>query len=70
MPAETRIPDGSIWSHVSSTASLAGALAGYALTNDEIKHWKNGKTSSHPYLAIFSFSPVQEMSLFHHSEKS
>lgn len=61
MPAETRIPDGSIWSHASLTAALAGALAGYDLTTDDIKQWKSGKNPSHPYLAIFSFSPVQEL---------
>ncbi len=60
MPAETRLPDGSIWSHASLTASLAGALAGYDLTSDEIKRWPSGKASSRPYLATFSFSPVQD----------
>ncbi|MBD2139426.1 type III-B CRISPR-associated protein Cas10/Cmr2 [Anabaena sp. FACHB-1237] len=61
MPAETRIPDASIWSHVSMTAALAGGFAGYDLTLDEIKNWPRGKAVSHPYLAVFSFSPVQEL---------
>ena len=61
MPAETRIPDASIWSHVSMTAALAGGFAGYDLTLDEIKNWPRGKEVSHPYLAVFSFSPVQEL---------
>ena len=61
MPAETRIPDASIWSHVSMTSALAGGFAGYDLTLDEIKNWPRGKAVSHPYLAVFSFSPVQEL---------
>jgi len=61
MPAETRIPDASIWSHVSMTAALAGGLAGYDLTLDEVKKWPKGKEVSHPYLAVFTFSPVQEL---------
>ena len=32
MPAETRIPDASIWSHTSLTAAIAGALTGFDLT--------------------------------------
>ncbi|AFZ61248.1 type III-B CRISPR-associated protein Cas10/Cmr2 [Anabaena cylindrica FACHB-243] len=61
MPAETRIPDASIWSHVSMTAALAGGFAGYDLTLDEIKNWPRKKPVSHPYLAVFSFTPVQEL---------
>ncbi|WP_235335319.1 type III-B CRISPR-associated protein Cas10/Cmr2 [Aphanizomenon flos-aquae] len=61
MPAETRIPDASIWSHVSMTSALAGGFAGYDLTLDEIKNWPRGKAVSHPYLAVFSFTPVQEL---------
>nr|WP_275973888.1 type III-B CRISPR-associated protein Cas10/Cmr2 [Argonema galeatum] len=62
MPAETRLPDSSIWSHASITAALAGALAGYHLTPADIeKKWPSDKTLSHPYLATFSFTPVQEL---------
>ncbi len=62
MPAETRIPDGSIWSHLSLTAALAGALAGYDLTPAEVQRWPHGEAElSRPYLATFSFSPVQEL---------
>nr|WP_304511115.1 type III-B CRISPR-associated protein Cas10/Cmr2 [Dolichospermum sp. LEGE 00246] len=43
------------------TSALAGALAGYDLTLDEVKNWPKGKEVSHPYLAVFSFSPVQEL---------
>ncbi|MFQ3680282.1 MAG: type III-B CRISPR-associated protein Cas10/Cmr2, partial [Pseudanabaenaceae cyanobacterium] len=61
MPAETRIPDGSIWSHLSLTAALAGALAGYDLTAEDVNHWTRGEAGlSRPALAAFSFSPVQE----------
>ncbi len=62
MPAETRLPDSSIWSHGSLTAALAGALAGYNLTTAEIEHWSSKTmTLSHPYLATFTFTPVQEL---------
>jgi CRISPR-associated protein Cmr2 len=62
MPAETRLPDSSIWSHTSITAALAGALAGYNLTSEDIKsNWSSDQTLSHPYLATFSFSPIQEL---------
>lgn len=61
MPAETRIPDASIWSHTSLTAALAGALAGYDLTQDALKHWPNKQETSRAYLAVFSFTPVQEL---------
>ncbi|MFM6533695.1 MAG: type III-B CRISPR-associated protein Cas10/Cmr2, partial [Dolichospermum sp.] len=61
MPAETRLPDASIWSHVSMTSALAGALAGYDLTAAQIQRWQGNDELSHPYLAVFSFSPVQEL---------
>jgi CRISPR-associated protein Cmr2 len=62
MPAETRIPDGSIWSHVSLTAAMAGALAGYDLTETEVNRWTKGEENlSRPYLAAFTFSPIQEL---------
>jgi CRISPR-associated protein Cmr2 len=62
MPAETRIPDGSIWSHTSITAALCGALAGYDLTEEDItERWSKDKPLSRPYLAAFSFTPVQEL---------
>jgi CRISPR-associated protein Cmr2 len=62
MPAETRLPDSSIWSHASLTAALAGALTGYDLTTAAIERWSSDKmTLSHPYLATFTFSPVQEL---------
>jgi CRISPR-associated protein Cmr2 len=60
MPAETRLPDSSIWNHASLTAAMAGALAGYDLTQSDIENWQD-KRKSHPYLAVFSFTPVQEL---------
>jgi CRISPR-associated protein Cmr2 len=61
-PAETRLPDSSIWSHASLTAAIAGALAGYDLTTEEIKEkWNTKKTLSHAYIASFTFSPIQEL---------
>jgi len=50
MPAETRLPDGSIWSHASITSALAGCLAGYTEPQ-----------KTRPYLATFTFSPIQEL---------
>jgi CRISPR-associated protein Cmr2 len=61
MPAETRLPDSSIWSHASITAALAGALAGYDLTEAEIERWPANKILPHAYLVSFTFSPVQEL---------
>ena len=61
MPAETRIPDGSIWSHTSLTAAVAGALTGTDLTDEVLKRWPSGQIPSRPYIGIFSFSPVQEL---------
>ncbi|MCA6596631.1 MAG: type III-B CRISPR-associated protein Cas10/Cmr2 [Pseudanabaena sp. M046S1SP1A06QC] len=61
MPAETRIPDGSIWSHASLTSAIAGSLASYDLTTQEIKNWSANKQKSRPYIGVFSFSPVQEL---------
>jgi len=49
-PAETRIPDCSIWSHNSMTAALSGCLAGY-----------DGADNSRPHIVTFTFTPVQEM---------
>lgn len=51
MPAETRLPDGSIWSHLSLTAAFTGAIEGYEET----------RKKSHPHLAVFTFSPIQEL---------
>lgn len=50
IPAETRIPDCSIWSHSNMVAALAGSLMGYDGSND-----------SRPYVATFTFTPVQEI---------
>jgi CRISPR-associated protein Cmr2 len=65
MPADTRIPDTSLWSHTSMTAALAGASIGYQTTMDkfnaipEVNLWY--KYHSHPYLVSFSFAPVQDL---------
>jgi CRISPR-associated protein Cmr2 len=61
MPAETRIPDGSIWSHTSLTSALAGSLTGFNVTSDDLKRWPSGKKPSRAYLATFSFTPIQEL---------
>ena len=50
LPAETRLPDGSLWSHTSVVAALAGCLAGY----DEPKFTR-------PFLASLTFNPIQEL---------
>lgn len=49
-PSSVILPDVSLWSQASLTAAMAGALAGYT-----------GQTKSHPYLATFSFTPVQDV---------
>lgn len=62
MPAETCLPDSSIWSHASLTAALAGGLTGYNLTPTDLeKQGSSEQPLSHPYLATFSFSPIQEL---------
>ncbi|OKH15960.1 type III-B CRISPR-associated protein Cas10/Cmr2 [[Limnothrix rosea] IAM M-220] len=61
MPAETRLPDGSIWSHASMTAAIAGALAGYDTEPEDIPKGARNIPKSHPHLAVFTFSPVQEL---------
>ncbi|MBW4700155.1 MAG: type III-B CRISPR-associated protein Cas10/Cmr2 [Aphanocapsa lilacina HA4352-LM1] len=52
LPAETRIPDCPIHTHNATVAALAGALFP--------DNWQSGPPQSHPYLVLFSFSPVQE----------
>ncbi|EAZ88034.1 type III-B CRISPR-associated protein Cas10/Cmr2, partial [Crocosphaera chwakensis] len=62
MPAETRLPDSSHWSHASLTAAMAGALSGYDLTTEDLtQNGEANKPLSHPYLASFTFSPIQEL---------
>lgn len=56
MPAETRIPDGSIWSHISLTAAMAGALTGSDLTLEDLKKWTKNQEPSRAYLATFSYN--------------
>ena len=50
LPADTRLPDCSVWSHNSIVAALAGCLS-EQLTNSK----------SRPYLVIYSFTPVQDL---------
>ena len=46
MPAETRLPDSSIWDHASITAALAGALTGFDLSSEDLEYWnKNSRNS-------------------------
>jgi CRISPR-associated protein Cmr2 len=62
MPAETRLPDSSIWNHASLTSAMAGALAGYNLTTEQLENqWNSKQELSHPYLVAFTFSPIQEL---------
>ncbi len=66
MPAATILPDASVWSHASLTAALAGALTGYERPSRQEgngeRGTENGKEqTAHPYLATFSFTPVQEL---------
>jgi CRISPR-associated protein Cmr2 len=50
LPADTRIPDCSVWSHNSSVSALAGSLIGL-----------EDNQKSRPYLVIFTMTPIQEM---------
>lgn len=60
LPAATSLPDASVWSHSSLTAAMAGALTGYEQTSNQ-EQLASGQPNSHPYLTIFSFTPVQEL---------
>jgi len=63
LPADNRIPDASVWSHVSMTSALVGGLAGYHQDDaaypkkDEDKDYRK----SRPHVAIFTFTPIQEL---------
>jgi CRISPR-associated protein Cmr2 len=63
LPAETRLPDASLWSHVTMTSALAGGLAGYYQNPDDYP--KKGDRvkgkESRPYVASFTFTPVQDL---------
>lgn len=50
LPADTRIPDCSVWSHNSLTSAITGALTGF----------EEGQ-ESRPYLGVFTLTPVQEL---------
>jgi CRISPR-associated protein Cmr2 len=61
LPAETRIPDTSLWSHVSMTAALTGGLAGYYENQEDYPKKGKSFSRSRPYVGIFSFAPIQEL---------
>ena len=64
LPAETRLPDASLWSHTSMTSALAGGLAGYYEDSQyPSKGARKGKTyhESRPHVATFTLTPVQEL---------
>jgi CRISPR-associated protein Cmr2 len=65
LPAETRIPDASLWSHTSMTAALAGSLAGYYADPNDYPKKRARKNKdyyeSRPHVATFTFTPVQEL---------
>lgn len=61
LPAETRLPDASLWSHVSITAALAGALAGYHTDPNAYPGKDQRFERSRPYVGTFTFTPVQEL---------
>ncbi|UFP94661.1 type III-B CRISPR-associated protein Cas10/Cmr2 [Gloeobacter morelensis] len=52
LPAETRLPDCPVHTHNATVAALAGAIFP--------EKWQSGPPDAHPYLVLFSFSPVQE----------
>ncbi|WP_175561027.1 type III-B CRISPR-associated protein Cas10/Cmr2 [Hydrococcus rivularis] len=61
LPAETRLPDTSLWSHTSITSALAGGLAGYYRQKEDYPAKGQSFTRSRPHLVVFTFSPVQEL---------
>ncbi|MBW4532570.1 MAG: type III-B CRISPR-associated protein Cas10/Cmr2 [Pleurocapsa minor HA4230-MV1] len=61
LPAETRFPDASLWSHTSITSALAGGLAGHYKNPEEYPSKGDRFTRSRPNLVVFTFSPVQEL---------
>ena len=62
MPAETRLPDSSIWDHASITAALSGALAGFNLTPEDVERWSANESQKElPHLVSFTFTPIQEL---------
>ena len=61
MPAETRLPDSSIWDHASITAALAGALTGPNLTSKDLERWNQDSQKELPHLVSFTFTPIQEL---------
>jgi len=61
LPADTRIPDVSLWSHCSITSALAGALAGYYRKPEDYPQKNQSFKRSRPFLVTFTFTPVQEV---------
>ena len=61
LPADTRIPDVSLWSHCSTTSALAGALAGYYPKAEDYPRKGQSFKSSRPFLVTFTFTPIQEV---------
>ena len=61
LPAESRLPDGSLWSHATMTSAFAGSLAGYHKDAAAYPKKHQRFIASHPYVATFSFTPVQEL---------
>jgi len=54
IPADLKFPDSSLWSNSSLVAAIAGSLVGYTEKTESNK-------KSRPYLANFTFSPIQEL---------
>ncbi len=61
LPAETRFPDASLWSHVTMTSALAGGLAGYYQNPEDYPQKGKSFERSRPYVATFSFTPIQDL---------
>lgn len=56
LPADPQFPDASIWTHASMTAAFAGAISG-----DPRQPSDSTSQGDRPYLASFTFSPIQEL---------
>lgn len=60
VPADRHLPDSSVWSHTSMTSALAGALTGYRTSIEDLSSGIDAPPSR-PYLATFTFTPIQEL---------
>lgn len=59
-PAETRLPDHSIWSHLSVTSAMQGCYGGSRADWDSFRRETTRALPDHPSLLLFTIGPVQD----------